>query len=276
MPAPRKLDPLASLASYFGAELRRLRERNGWTIEELADKLGWGLSTVASVETARRNPPYGLPERADTAFGLPEMLTNLAKLVRATPRWFEHYVDLEAQANKISIWATSLIPGLFQTEAYARAVIRAAQPLADEATVENGVRLRMERQSIIDRPDPPDIWVVIHEAAVKQPVADVETTRAQLRSLIDIAKRPNVFIQVLPYATAEIGGATGPFTIFGFTDEPTVVFAEDRAGGHLIDQEDELHEVSLTYDKLRSAALSPEASIGMIVGAMGQIWIDRI
>jgi transcriptional regulator with XRE-family HTH domain len=267
MPPPRKLDAFSSMGAFFGAEVRRLRERNDWTLDELAHKLGWALSTVASVETARRNPPEGFPERADTLFALPDMLTRLAELVRSAPRWFEHYVELESQANKLSIWANNLIPGLFQTEAYARAIIRAAQPLADEATVEAGVADRLRRQSILQRPDPPSIWVVLHETAVKQPVGDIETTREQLKRLVEIARLPFVHIQVLPIATAEIAGCTGPFTVFDF--------AEGRRVGRLIDQREELSEVSLAYDQLRAAALSPEASIGMIVGAMGQIWIDR-
>jgi hypothetical protein len=82
-------------------------------------------------------------------FAPPDMLTRLAELVRSAPRWFEHYVELESRSNKISIWANSLIPGLFQTEAYARAIIRAAQPLADEATIEAGVADRLKRQSIL-------------------------------------------------------------------------------------------------------------------------------
>jgi transcriptional regulator with XRE-family HTH domain len=275
MPPPRKLDPLSSLGAFFGSEVRRLRERNGWTIEELADKLGWALSTVASMETARRNPPYGLPERADEIFGLPDMLSHLAELVRAAPRWFEHYVELEAQATKINVWANSLIPGLFQTEAYARAVIRATLPMLGDEALANGVEQRLQRQSILDRRDPPIIWAILHEAAVKQPAGSVEMTRAQLKRLIELARRPHINVQVLPFSVAELAGSTGPFTFFEFAEQSTVSFAEGRNGGWLIDRQDELAEISLNYDRLRAAALSPEASIGMIVGAMGQIWIDR-
>ncbi|GAA4628728.1 helix-turn-helix transcriptional regulator [Actinoallomurus vinaceus] len=275
MPPPRKLDAFSSLGAFFGAEIRRLRERNDWTLDELAHKLGWALSTVASVETARRNPPDGFPERADTLFALPDMLTRLAEFVRSAPRWFEHYIELESQANKISIWANSLIPGLFQTEAYARAIIRAAQPLADEAAVEAGVADRLRRQSILHRPDPPSIWVVLHETAVKQPVGDIETMRKQLKQLVEFARLPFVHIQVLPMATGELAGVAGPFSMFEFSDQPQVAFAEGRRIGRLISEPEELREVVLAYDQLRAAALPPEASIGMIVGAMGQIWIDR-
>jgi transcriptional regulator with XRE-family HTH domain len=275
MPPPRKLDPLSSLGAFFGSEVRRLRERNGWTLEELADKLGWALSTVASMETARRNPPHGLPERADELFGLPEMLSHLAELVRAAPRWFEHYIELEAKATKINIWANSLVPGLFQTEDYARTIIRAAQPMMSDEAFEAGAAMRLQRQSILDLPNPPLIWGVLHEAVVKQPVGNVEITRAQLKRLVELARMPHVNLQILTSAAAELAGSTGPFTMFEISEQPQVAFAEGRRVGRLIDQKDELTEVSLAYDRLRAAALSPEASIGMIVGAMGQIWIDR-
>ncbi|MCO5970657.1 MULTISPECIES: helix-turn-helix domain-containing protein [Actinoallomurus] len=275
MPPPRKLDAFSSLGAFFGAEVRRLRERNGWTLDELAHKLGWALSTVASVETARRNPPDGFPERADTLFALPDMLTRLAELVRSAPRWFEHYVELESQANKISIWANSLIPGLFQTEDYAQAVIRANRPMISDDDIGLGVARRLGRQSLFDRSDPPLLWVVLHETVVKQPIGNAEMTLAQLRRLVDLARLPFVNLQVLPFAAAQLTGATGPFTIFEFVDQSPVAFAEGRQGGWLIDRKEEIAEIALTYDRLRAAALSPDESIGMIVGAMGQTWIDR-
>jgi hypothetical protein len=195
--------------------------------------------------------------------------------VRAAPRWFEHYVELEAKAAKINIWANSLVPGLFQTEEYARAVIRAAQPMMSDEAFEAGAAMRLQRQSILDLPNPPLIWGVLHEAVVKQPVGNVEITRAQLKRLVELARMPHVNLQILTSTAVELAGCTGPFTMFEIPEQPQVDFAEGRRVGRLIDQKDELSEVSLAYDRLRAAALSPEASIGMIVGAMGQIWIDR-
>lgn len=230
MPAARELDPLSSLAAFFGAEIRRLRERNGWRQEELADKLGWAPSTIASVETARRNPPEGFPEKADEVYALPEMLARLAELVRSVPRWFEHYIELEAQANRINLWTTNLIPGLFQIPEYARAVMIAGRPLDPPHVIDERLRERIERQQILDRASPPMIWAVLHEAAVKQPVKNVEVTRAQFQRLIELAQRPNVTIQVLPFAAAENAGLAGPFTFFEFADEAPVAYAEGRGG----------------------------------------------
>ncbi|MBC6459826.1 helix-turn-helix domain-containing protein [Actinomadura sp. HBU206391] len=276
MPAPRVLDPLSSLAAFFGSEIRRMREQQGWSQEELAGKLGWSLATVASVETARRSPPHGFPEKADAVFGLPEMLEHLAELVRSTPRWFEHYIELEAQATRINIWSMNLVPGLFQTEDYARTVMRSGWPLNPPDSLEEELAERLERQRILERPSPPNIWVVLHEAAVKQPIKSVEVTRAQLKRLVELGRQPNVTLQILPFASGEHAGLGGPFTLFEFADQPPAAYAEGRGGsGRLLDQKHELETASLAYDQLRAAALTPEASIGLIVGAMSDIWIDR-
>ncbi|MBO2451514.1 helix-turn-helix domain-containing protein [Actinomadura barringtoniae] len=275
MPAPRELDPHASLASYFGAEIRRLRERLGWTQERLAEELGWSLSTVASVETARRSPPAGFPEKADLVYGLPEVLAHLAELVRSQPRWFERYLDLERQARRINMWSMHLVPGLFQIEEYARAILKAGRPMDPPEVIEERLAERMKRQQILERAEPPQLSVILHEAAVKQPVKSVDVTRAQLQRLRDLGRRPNIRIQVLPFAAGEHAGIDGAFTIFEFSDEPPVGYALCRDSGRLIDQADEFEWATLNYDQLKAEALSPEASIGMITGAMSHIWIDR-
>jgi transcriptional regulator with XRE-family HTH domain len=225
---------------------RRLRERQGWKQEELAGKLGWSLATVASVETARRNPPCGFPEKADQAFGLPGTLEHLAELVRSTPRWFEHYIELEAQATRINIWSMNLVPGLFQTADYTRTVMHAGRPRDAHEVIEVDVAERIRRQSILDKPSTPMVWAVFHETAVKQPTGTLEITRAQLQCLLALSRRPNVRIQILPLTSSEHAGSDGRFTVFDFADHPSVAFAEGRGSGRLIDQNRELEEVSLT------------------------------
>jgi transcriptional regulator with XRE-family HTH domain len=233
------------LAAFFGAEIRRLRELHGWRQEELAEKLGWSLSTVASVETARRNPPEGFPEKSDEVYGLPEMLTHLAELVRSVPRWFEHYIELEAQANRINLWTNNLIPGLFQTEEYARAIMIAGRPLDPPSVIDERLAERMERQRILNRPSPPLIWAVLHESAVKQPVKSVGVTRAQFMRLVELAQRPNITIQILPFAAGEHAGISGGFSHFVFANQPPVAFAEGRGvTGRLMDRDDELEVAS--------------------------------
>lgn len=275
MPAPRRLDPLASLAAYFGSELRRLRKLHNWSQDELAEHLGWATATIAAIETAHRIPPEDLAEAADKLFGLPDMLTHLAELVRKGPRWFEHYKELEAQATQISIWIMNLIPGLFQTEDYARSLMQVGRAMDSPETIDNDLVVRMGRQRVLESDNPPRVWAVLHEAAVKQPIGSEDITRRQLQRLLELACRPNIEIQILPFAASTYPGTNGPFSIFTFDEHAPVAFLETPGrSGRVIDTEPEFSHYAWRYDRIRTMALSPEASKGLIMGAMNSIWID--
>jgi hypothetical protein len=189
------LDPLSSLAAFFGSEIRRLRERQGWKQEEPAGKLGgpW--------------PPW----RASRPGAL------------------------EAQATRINIWSMNLVPGLFQTADYARTVMHAGRPRDAHEVIEVDVAERIRRQSILGGPSAPMVWAVFHETAVKQPTGTVDITRAQLQRLLALSRRRNVRIRILPLTSSEHAGSDGRFTVFDFADQPSVAFAEGRGSGRLID-----------------------------------------
>lgn len=266
--------PYMSFGAYFGNELRELRASRGWTAQEFIDEVtGWSLDTVRSIESARRKPPIGFGERTDQVYGLPGTMTRMALAARLGPVWLRHYADHEAAATKIGIWETRLIHGLFQHEDYARAALRAMRPIGrTEEQTDRFVADRMERQQILCRPDPPEVSCVLHEAAIRQVVGDARVMRSQLAKLIELARRPHILLQVLPFAAAEPAGGGGPFVTLEFGDgQPPLAFAEAMGGGRLIDQTDELAVVRRLYDRIRAAALSTEASIGLITGVMGSL-----
>lgn len=273
MPAPVWLDAHVSCAALFGAELRILRESREWTQTEAGDHLGWSTATVASVETARRKPPLGFGEKLDTEFGLPGTLSRMAAVARATHSWLDQYVDLEAEATDLRIWDMRVVHGLFQTEDYARALLAAGRPRGTtDHALERFVSERMARQAILRRSDPPTVTYVLSEAVLRQPVGGVAVMRAQLATLIETARLPNVTIQVLPFSAGAHPGCMGPFTVLDFTAEPPVALAEAMNGGRLIDTGAELADVTRFYNQMTAAALSPEASIGMMMGAMDTLW----
>lgn len=278
MPAARELNPHESLAAYFGSELRRIRELHHLTQDELRRRLRWSLATVASIETARRTPPDTFGERCDELFGLPGTFEHLADAVRAAQMWLADYKQYESTAQVIKIWSTLLVPGLFQTREYARAVLWAGRPIGrTDEELEADLAERMDRQKLLERPDPPEIWAVLHEAVVKQPTESIKATKAQLRKLLTLARRPNVTIQIVPFSAACHIGSDGPFTLYCGDDHPQIAFAEGRREiGRLIDQRNEVADVERTYDRLRAAALSPEASIGALIATMEAVWVDRI
>lgn len=276
MPAPVRLDAHVSGAALFGAELRILRESREWTQTEAGERLGWSTATIASVETARRKPPLGLGERLDAEFGLPGTLARMAAVARATHSWLDQYVDLEAEATYLRIWDMRVVHGLFQTEDYARALLAAGRPrgTTDDA-LEHYVTERLARQAILRRESPPTVTYVLSEAVLRQPVGGVPLMRAQIAALIDAAQLPNVTIQVLPFSAGAHPGCLGPFTILDFAAEPPIALAEAMNGGRLIDQQAELADVTRFYNAITAAALSPEASIGMMISAMETLWTPR-
>lgn len=265
-----RMGPYSSFGAYFAAELRRLRLINGWSGQEFVDLLtGWSLETLRSVENCRRKPPVGFGEQVDGLLDLPEVMTNLAEAARAAPAWLRQYAELEATATKLSIWDMRVVHGLFQTDDYARKMLRAGRPIGTtDEELEEFLAERMDRQHILRRLDPPEITYVLYEAVIRQLACDGPVGQAQLRALLEAARRPNVLLQVLPFAASEHAGSSGPFTVLEFQDQPPAAFAEAMGGARLIDFTDELNDVMRLYDRIRAAALGPEASIGLITGAV--------
>ncbi|MEV5707775.1 Scr1 family TA system antitoxin-like transcriptional regulator [Actinoallomurus sp. NPDC052274] len=145
----------SGFVSYFGTELRRHRERMGWPREQLAERVPWSVWTVASVEQGRRKPPPGLGEHADALFNLPGVMTELSKKAQDDSSPFGDRVELEQRADSIYEYDMRLVPGLLQTEAYARAVHEARRRLLSSEEIEHRVKLRLARQEIFAREPPP-------------------------------------------------------------------------------------------------------------------------
>lgn len=276
MSTPRTPTPEPSLRAHFGSELCRLRTAQGWTQAQLAERLDRPPAVISSVEGAHHDPPEGMGERADALFGTRGMFAHLELLVHRSANRFDRFAEREAAATSIKIWAIDAVPDLFQTEEYARTVLRATRrkDTTDEQ-IEHSLTERMDRQSILLSTDPPEIWAVLHAAAVYQPVGSMEITRAQHRKLLNLAEHPNITIQMLPINTGELVGSDGPFTLLESAGEPPATFTEGRSSARLIDDADEVAEASRAYDRLRAAALPPEASTSLIHGAMSVIWLDQ-
>jgi len=274
MVAPRALSPYASAAAFFGAELRRHRERLEWSQGQVAAALSWSESLVAKIERGERLPPDGFGEACDRAFGLSGSMAHLESLAHAIPAWFTEFVSLEARATRIGMWEMRLIPGLLQTAEYARVIVAATQPRAAPEKIEQVVADRMARQAILDRPEPPLLHVTLHECVVRQPLADASVTKRQIDHLLDLADRPNVTLRVLPYASACVAGASGPFFLFEFADQPPMGSAEGYGEGRMVDG-NELIDLQLIYDRIGSAALTEEQSTGLLAGAWDAVWTSR-
>jgi transcriptional regulator with XRE-family HTH domain len=267
MSAPRELDPASSLLAYFGAELRRLRTAAGISQEELAQQIAYSASLVGMIETARRAPSRDFAERCDGVLDTGGALARLWPLVsqEALPRWFRPFAEIEREATSIRTWEPLIVPGLLQTEDYARALITGWQPGDAAETVEQQVAARMERQHLLDRADPPLIWAIIGEAALRNPVGGPDVLQDQLTRLLDTeAAHPRLIIQVVPLTAGAHPGLEGPLVLVARAGESDIAYLEVQGRGHVADRAGEVARYGLLYDMLRAVALPPDASREMI------------
>ena len=188
------------------------------------------------------------------------------------PTWFEAYVGLEAEAVRQRDFQPMVIPGLFQTEDYARAVLRAAPNASSSEDIDRQVALRMERQAVLSQASPPDLWVVLSESMLRVQVGGPAVMRAQLRRLLDLAERSNVTLQVLPFTTAAHVHPVSLFTILDFADsaDPTVVYLEHLTGSLFLEREDEVRHYTVVFDHLRAEALGTGHSVALIAEAAAE------
>ncbi|MGR4879260.1 Scr1 family TA system antitoxin-like transcriptional regulator [Streptomyces sp. LARHCF249] len=262
----RDLDPSASPLDYYGAELRRLREDAGLKQAQLGDSIFCTASLIGQIETARKVPTRDFSERVDAALGTDGVFSRLVGLVLRSqlPAWFQAYAEMEAKAAYLSSFQAQLVYGLLQTEDYARAVLG----VRTEGDLDTKVAARMERQRILDRKNPPLMWVVLSEAVLHQEIGGREVMRNQLAHLLALQRREWVQVQILPFEAGAHAGLPGSYTLLRFDDDPDLVYTEDFVQGHMTANPQALREGSLRYDHLQAAALSVEKSAARIARVM--------
>jgi transcriptional regulator with XRE-family HTH domain len=216
----------------LGNQLHQLRESRGITAEQAAESIRGSHSKISRMEHGR----VGFKERdvADllTLYGVNDSeeraaLLNLARQANTPgwwhayadilPSWLEPFVGLEAAASVIRTYQIQLVPGLLQTEGYARALIEQGSA-ANEEQVARRIELRVSRQEILSGPNPPQLWAVVDEGALRRPVGGRDVVRGQLEHLIQIADHPAVTLQILPFTAGPHSAMGGPFTILRFAE----------------------------------------------------------
>ncbi|MCY0954075.1 helix-turn-helix domain-containing protein [Streptomyces sp. H27-S2] len=262
----RDLDPSASPLDYYGSELRRLREGAGLKQGALGSIIFCTGSLIGQIETARKVPTRDFSERVDAALGTGGMFSRLVGLVLRSqlPTWFQAYAEMEARAAYISSFQAQLVDGLMQTPAYARALLGGRSPRGLDAKVE----ARMDRQRILDRENPPLMWVVLSEAVLHQEIGGREVMRNQLSHLLAEREREWVKVQILPFEAGAHAGLMGSFNLLRFDDDPDLVYTEDFVQGHMTANPQAFREGSLRYDHVQAAALSLEDSAALIARVM--------
>lgn len=262
---------------WLSHELLRLRKEAGLERAEVARAVRCTPQKIGHLETATVPPKIkDLEEVLLPMYKVPEerwpYYLQAARDARKKgwwekhaddlPKWFSLYVGLEQGASELYFWDPLLVHGLLQTRDYMTAVQRGGSPELPDAEVERIVEVRLARQSILDADDPPRLWSVIGEAALRSNIGGPEIMRAQLRHMLDMARRPRVTVQLLPLDAGAHPGLRGPVYIMGFpTDGDTgVVYLEYRTGALYLEDAAEVKDYQISFEHLSSQALSPAAS----------------
>lgn len=267
----------------LGAELRRLREEAGVTLDRVAEALECSDSKISRIETGQVGAsPRDVRDMLalyGVGSGQRDALVQIAREARQRGWWHAYgdvpvvpaYIGLEVAAASIDTYETLLVPSLLQVEAYAEAVIRAVRPDLAPAEVERRVALRMARQEALGaREDPPALRLVLDEAVLRRPVGGPAVMRSQLERLGRAAALPKVTIQVLPFARGEHAGMDGAFTILRFPEraEPDVVVLDSTTSDLYLERDEELRRYRRVFELLWAAALPPDASSAFLAGLL--------
>jgi transcriptional regulator with XRE-family HTH domain len=263
----------------LGAELRRLREAVGMTCEQAGEYLDCSASKISRIETAR------VPARTIDVQALcqlyeasEEQVASLLALVRESkqtgwwqrfddvlPDWFETYVGLEAAAATIRTYEIQLIPGLLQTEGYARALFESGD-LGRVTDIDGAVGIRRARQEVLTGDNPPQYWAILSEAALQRMVGGTAVMRDQLLHLVDMSQLPNVTVQIIRNDLGAHPGMLTPFVILGFPEraDPRVVFVDYLTGALYLEKPEEVDRYDLAFNHLVAAAIAPSQTIEFV------------
>ncbi|WP_461297545.1 helix-turn-helix domain-containing protein [Streptomyces harbinensis] len=255
-------DPNSSLLAFFGSKLRRIRQEQDVSQDEAARRAHTTQSMLSRVEAATRVPSADLARDLDDAFSTGGHFGRLHPLVirYAYPSWFLPFIELEREATGMRVFESQIIPGLLQTEEYARSMLAAVRP----DNLDDLVAARMTRQEILERDTPPRAWFVLDEQVLVRPIGGPDIFRAQLDRLLIMAQQPRIVIQVIPRAVVAHAGLAGPFTLLGFDEGPDVLYIDGFSQGRTALDTSEVVSAAHAYDLLRASALSPDASADLI------------
>jgi transcriptional regulator with XRE-family HTH domain len=256
----------------FGKALKFHRERAGLSQTELATLSNYSNTVISKIENGDRPPAEGFPTRMDA---IPQLGTDgeLERLWgwledsarhRAYPGWFDRWPDYEKAAIALRTFELVMIPGLLQTDEYARAVLRTRIGDTDEE-IDAMVGARMARQAILRTDRPPTLWAALDEGVLRRPVGGPHVMREQLNRLAEAARLPNIVIQVIPAGTgAHEGLRGGAFVIADFADHPSVAYQDTAVQGQIIDSADDVASLMVLLDTIKSVALPVAASLELI------------
>jgi transcriptional regulator with XRE-family HTH domain len=258
-------DDQVSPSTFLLGELRRARSVAGLSQEDLGKTINYSASLVSAVENGQRPPSRDYLVAVDGALhtgGLFERLLSGLVSIDQAPVWFRDWLIIEREATLIRWFEPLVLPGLLQTEAYARAIVSGAG-LLDEAKIEQVVVTRMERQRVLSAPKPPVLIALIDEGVLRRWVGDPMTMAAQCGHLIDRAAEPNIQVHVVPASAGPHAGLAGPFILAKGRDFETA-HLDTPWQAQIIDRRDAVDTLIERWETIRGEALPTRQSIDLM------------
>ncbi|MER6339305.1 helix-turn-helix domain-containing protein [Streptomyces tendae] len=258
----------------FGQVVKAFRKRAGLTQEEFAPRVRYSVPTVASIEQGRRFPPVDFVERAEQTLDAFGALRGAARHLSRQPglaSWFRQWARFEAEAVSLYTYECRVVPGLLQTEGYARAVTVSVPPVKDDEQVTQQVTARLDRHELFRRKPPISFSFIIEQALIERGTGGPEVTRHLIDNLLARADQFNVELQVMPLRQVDHAGFDGPLQVLETTENRWFGYAEGQRGGLLISDSKEVSIMLQRYARLRSQALNPEDSKGLLKRMRGSL-----
>ncbi|MEU3311291.1 helix-turn-helix transcriptional regulator [Streptomyces sp. NPDC006662] len=269
MAGGKEIDGSASVPTFYGKELRWKREEAGRTLQETVEGSFYGATYLSEIERGQRRMPEDLARHVDQVLETDGFFSRRCEDVRKSKQgahapYFAPVVEAETRALAIEEWSNTLIPGLLQTEPYARAVIHSTHPLDLPEEVDAKVQARMRRAAMFEDPKRPEYWTILHESLVRQPLLPPTEMADQLDHIAALARRRRIVPQVLLWSPAVQPFLGLPLMLMNFEDEPPLAYTEGTYHGQIVDDPALVKRYRTSYDRLRAAALAPEVSIALI------------
>jgi len=280
---PARPRPTIRLRRLAGA-LRRLRAEKELSREDVSEATGINTATLYRIENARVRPQARTLAAMLTVYGVSgDERTALTQLLKESaqpgllqayadelPEEYSTYIEFEQEARSVWNYESLFIPGLLQTEAYARAVIPGTVPSYTRTQCDQRVKVRMERQEVLRRDQPLHLWAICDEAALHRAVGGPKVMRDQLLHLINAMELPHVTLQVVDFATGAHPGMPSSFVVMEFPNDPQVVYIDSMAGDLFLEEEAELRRYTGLFEYLRAFALNPDATRQLLTRVAGE------
>ncbi|MFG3529718.1 helix-turn-helix transcriptional regulator [Streptomyces sp. NPDC047917] len=275
---PAESDGTAHLFRALGKMIKVLRERAGMSQRELAVATHCGEDLISAMERGVRTPQPEFLALADDVLGaggllratIGEVREALARARTRHPEWYRGYANLEAAASQLYVYSNQAVPGLLQTEAYARAIFAQRRPLLSEETIEKRVADRLDRQKIFEPWPSPTFHFILDESVLMRPIGGRDVLEEQLRRLLHIGHLRTVQLQVVPLDRIEQPSIDGPFTLVTPRGKQQLAYLEIHGNPKLITEPEEVRVLAVRYGIMQSVALAPGESMAAIEKMLGE------